>query len=95
MLSLNLMVYSVALVPIMPVLGLVADRLDLPATFAVAAALIGGLSLISGLIWLRVHRAHPLGAGPVALPRIPEHALGAPPESGLHVAREDRPEADR
>ena len=94
-LSLNLMVYSVALVPIMPILGLVADRLDLPATFAVAAALVGGLSLISGLIWLRVHRAHPLGAGPVALPRMPEHALGAPLESGLDVAREDRPEADR
>lgn len=82
-LSLNLMVYSVALVPIMPVLGLVADRIDLPATFAVAAALVGGLSLISGLLWLRVHRAHPLAAEPLGLPRMAEHALGGPLESGL------------
>ena len=98
-LSLNLMVYSLALVPIMPVLGLVADRLDLPATFAVAGALVGGLSLIGGLIWLRVHRAHPLGGWPVNVPRMPEHALGAPlesglpMESGLDVARGDRPDA--
>ena len=98
-LSLNLMVYSVALVPIMPILGLVADRLDLPATFAVAGALVGGLSLIGGLSWLRVHRAHPLAAEPFDLPRMPEHALGAPLESGLpiepslDVAGEDRPDA--
>ena len=98
-LSLNQMVYSVALVPIMPLLGLVADRIDLAATFTVAAALIGVSSLITGVIWLRVHRAHPLAAEPFDLPRMPEHALGAPLESGLpiepglDVAREDRPDA--
>jgi predicted MFS family arabinose efflux permease len=90
-LSLNLMVYSVALVPIMPILGLVADRLDLPATFAVAAALVGGISLIGGLNWLRVHRAHPLGGERIAVPRTPEHAPGAPREPGPAVSREDRP----
>ncbi len=88
-LSLNQMVYSVALVPIMPLLGLVADRIDLAATFTVAAALIGVSSLITGVIWLRVHRAHPLGGGPVAPAPGREHARGAPLEPGLEVAGSD------
>ena len=88
-LSLNQMVYSVALVPIMPLLGLVADRIDLAATFTVAAALIGVSSLITGVIWLRVHRAHPLGGEPVAPAPAREHARGAPLEPGLEVAGGD------
>ena len=93
-LSLNQMAFSLVLVPLMPALGVSAQELDLPAAFGVGAAAIGVLAVVSGLLWVRVHRAHPL-LGEASLfeegsaPPAPMHAMGAPLESGFEVAEED------
>ena len=92
-LSLHSVAFSLALAPIMPILGFSADDLDLTMAFAAAAGLIGGLSLLTGVLWLRAHRSHPLPEEPAliareGLPLVPEHAFAAPLESGLESGGE-------
>ena len=92
-LSLHSVAFSLALAPIMPILGFSADDLDLTMAFAAAAGLIGGLSLLTGVLWLRAHRSHPLPEelaliAREGLPLVPEHAFAAPLESGLESGGE-------
>lgn len=88
-LSLDSVAFSLVLAPVMPILGFNADGLSLTTAFAVAAGLIGGLALLTGLLWLRAHRAHPLKGESTELPPVVEHAMAAPLESGPEVAEED------
>lgn len=55
-LSLNHMAFAILVVPILPALGLSADRVDLRATFALVAAGIAILTAITGLLWIGVPR---------------------------------------
>ena len=85
-LSLNQMAFSLVLVPLMPMLGISADAIDLPAAFGIGAAVIGVLALAAVLFWSRAHRSHPLVGESLEAPLVPEHAMGAPLESGFPEA---------
>jgi hypothetical protein len=39
-----------------PLVGLSADRIDIPAGFGVAALLLAALGSVSGFVWVRTHR---------------------------------------
>ncbi|MEE9278221.1 MAG: MFS transporter, partial [Dehalococcoidia bacterium] len=55
-LSFNQMGFSLLLAPLVPALGISADKIDLPTGFAVAAATLAALALVTGALWLRAHR---------------------------------------
>jgi hypothetical protein len=55
-LSLHSLAFGLLLVPIVPLVGLSADRIDIPAGFGVAALLLAALGSVSGFVWVRTHR---------------------------------------
>jgi MFS family permease len=55
-LSLHHLAFGLFLVPIVPILGVSADRIDLPAGFAAAALVLAGLGTATGVLWVRAHR---------------------------------------
>jgi cyanate permease len=55
-LSLHQLAFGLLLVPIVPVVGLAADRIALPAGFAAAALFLAGLGSVTGALWVRTHR---------------------------------------
>ena len=91
-LSLSSMASSLVLVPIMPLLGISAGEIDLPSAFGVGTGVLGVAVLVSGVLWMRAHRAHPLATNVAAVPA--EHVpplprpLGASLESGVPLAEE-------
>ncbi len=91
-LSLSSMASSLVLAPIMPLLGFSADEIDLPAAFGVGAGVLGVAVLVSGVLWTRAHRAHPLATNVAAVPaeQVPPlpRPLGASLESGVPLVEE-------
>ncbi len=54
-LSLNQVAFSLLLAPMVPALGITADKIDLPTGFGVAAVILAVLALITGGLWARAH----------------------------------------
>lgn len=54
-LSLNQLAFSLVLAPIVPAVGISADKLDLPTAFAVGAAILAAFGLLLGVLWARAH----------------------------------------
>jgi MFS family permease len=77
-LSLNQVAFSLILAPMVPALGISADKIDLPTGFAVAAGILAVLALITGIAWARTHR-HPSGPTPSLAQVVP------PPHPALGV----------
>jgi len=55
-LSLHRLAFGLLLVPIVPLVGLTADRVDIPSGFGVAALVLAALGSVSGFVWVRTHR---------------------------------------
>lgn len=68
-LSLQQLVFSLLLMPIVPALGFTADKIGLPAGFAFAAVLLAVLGSASGALWIGAHRRDRLAS---------EHAAAGP-----------------
>ena len=56
-LSLNQVAFSLLLAPLVPALGISADKIDIPTGFAVAGIILAVLAALTGWFWLRAHRS--------------------------------------
>ena len=77
-LSLNQVAFGLIVAPMVPALGISADKIDLPTGFAVAAGILAVLALITGIAGARTHR-HPTDPNVTAPAQIvppPHPALG-------------------
>ncbi len=93
-LSLNQVAFSLLLAPLVPALGISADKIDIPTGFAVAGIILAVLAALTGWFWLRAHRsesATPPGASLV--PSVSAEVRPAPPTPAADSPQPD-PAAD-
>ena len=67
-LSLNQMAFGLLLAPLVPALGVSADKIDLPTAFGGAAVVLAVLAAITGFAWARTHRREQRPSAELPLP---------------------------